>query len=397
MTLVSEREDAAQPTVPVSLATIARNWLRLGCTGFGGPPAHLVMLRTLCVDQHQWMSSDEFEHAVATTNILPGPASTQLAIYCGWRLRRTLGALLAGVCFIVPGLLAIIALGAVLLSSGSPSWLAGAALGAGAVVPAVALRASLDLLVPSFRRTKDLFGARRRWAVWIALGVLGCLTLGAALVLVLLACGGLELLFELRRRRHAHGSSLMSAIPLLLATTASLPALVWTALKVGALSFGGGFAIIPLMQADAVGRYHWMSKASFLAAVALGQITPGPVVQTVAVVGYAAAGLSGAFLAAAIAFAPSFLFVIVGGPAFERLRTSPNAQAFLAGAGPAAIGAIAGTAALLAAGLSHLWQLPLAFAGAAWLLVLRRSPLSALLAAGVLGAGAGALGLAVGF
>ncbi len=113
------------------------------------------------------------------------------------------------------------------------------------------------------------------------------------------------------------------------------------ALKVGALSYGGGFVIIPLMQADAVDRYHWMTGAQFLNAVALGQITPGPVVQTVAVVGYAAGGVAGGLLAAFLAFTLSFLFVMFGGPRFDRLRASVAVQSFLDGAGPAALGVIA--------------------------------------------------------
>src|SRR4029453_339783 len=119
------------------------------------------------------------------------------------------------------------------------------------------------------------------------------------------------------------------------------------ALKVGALSYGGGFVIIPLMQSDAVDRYHWLTGSQFLYAVALGQITPGPVVHTVAVVGYAAAGLVGGLLAAVVAFAPWFVLVRAGPRAFARLRASATAQAFLTGAAPAAIGAIAGSALVL--------------------------------------------------
>src|SRR5262249_36882196 len=121
-------------------------------------------------------------------------------------------------------------------------------------------------------------------------------------------------------------------------------ALAWVAFKVGALSYGGGFGIIPLMPPHAVEAYHWMTNAHFLNAVALGQVTPGPVVQTVAVVGYAAAGVGGGLLASLIAFAPSFVFVLAGGHQFDRLRRSASVQAFLTGAGPAAIGAIAGSA-----------------------------------------------------
>ena len=132
-------------------------------------------------------------------------------------------------------------------------------------------------------------------------------------------------------------------------TVGGIGALAWVAFKVGALSFGGGFVIIPLMQHDAVHTYHWMSSAQFLNAVALGQVTPGPVVATVAAVGYAARGMSGgAVLAAVVAFTPSFVAVMIGGPRFEQIRGSARAQAFLDGAGPAAIGAILGSAVLLA-------------------------------------------------
>ena len=135
-----------------------------------------------------------------------------------------------------------------------------------------------------------------------------------------------------------------------------LSSVAWVAFKVGALSYGGGFVIIPLMQADAVDRYHWMTNGQFLNAVALGQITPGPVVQTVAVVGYAAAGLTGGLLASAVAFGPSFAFVLLGARRFDQLRANASARAFLDGAGPAAIGAIAGSAISLARALTEPWQ-----------------------------------------
>jgi chromate transporter len=161
--------------------------------------------------------------------------------------------------------------------------------------------------------------------------------------------------------------------------------LAWVAIKVGALSFGGGFVIIPLMQHDAVHSYHWMTTAQFLSAVALGQVTPGPVVLTVGVVGYAAAGIAGGLLAVAIAFAPSFIFVLAGGPHFERFRQSAAAQDFLAGAGPAAIGAIAGAAVTLGLGLTAVWQVIVLAAAVCWLLILRRSVVLAILGAAAIG------------
>jgi chromate transporter len=167
--------------------------------------------------------------------------------------------------------------------------------------------------------------------------------------------------------------------------TGSLVALSWTALKVGALSYGGGFVIIPLMQADAVNHYHWMTNAQFLNAVALGQVTPGPVVQTVAVVGYAAAGIGGGLLAALVAFSPSFVFVLLGANRFDQLRANSSARAFLGGAGPAAIGAIVGAAVPLALALGEAWQVAVLAAAAAALLVLRRGVVVTLLGAAAIG------------
>jgi chromate transporter len=195
-------------------------------------------------------------------------------------------------------------------------------------------------------------------------------------VLVLLGCGCAEVVV----RRQAPNAFTLAALP-----HAGLGAVAWTALKVGALSFGGGFVIIPLMQGDAVSRYHWMTGPQFLDAVALGQVTPGPVVGTVGMVGYAAGGLGGGLLAAAVAFTPSFVFVLAGRSHFVRLRGNPTAQAFLAGAGPGAIGAIAGSALLLAGELSEPWQYALLAAAAATLLVARRGIVAVLLAAALLG------------
>ena len=169
-------------------------------------------------------------------------------------------------------------------------------------------------------------------------------------------------------------------------------ALVWVAFKVGALSYGGGFVIIPLMQHDAVEVYHWMTDGQFLNAVALGQITPGPVVHTVAVVGYAAGGVGGALLASAVAFAPSFSFILIGADRFDRLRANDSVRAFLDGAGPAAIGAIAGSAIPLALALQVGWQFAILAASAVALFALRRGVVFTLVAAGAAGVAAALLG-----
>jgi len=369
----------------VPLSTIVREWGRIGLIGFGGPPAHIALMRKLCVEERHWLSAHEFEDGISATNLLPGPASTQLAIFCAWRLRGRVGALIGGICFIVPGLVMILALSALFLAAHPPLWVLGAAAGAGAAVPAVALGAALGLVPASWRRTGDAGALKVRWLCYFLAGAASAATIGPFLVLVLLGCGLLEIAFQ-DGFRHGSGRASLFLLP---ATTmpvvGGLAALSWVALKVGALSYGGGFVIIPLMQHDAVVTYHWMTGAQFLNAVALGQITPGPVVQTVAVVGYAAGGLGGGLLAAIIAFAPSFCFIIAGASHFDRLRADRRIQAFLTGAGAGVIGAIAGSAIPLGRELDHVWQLPILGLAAIWLLGLRRGVVPALVTAGVLG------------
>ena len=384
------------------LSTVLREWGRIGCIGFGGPPAHIRLLRQLVVERRGWLDAREFEDAIAVCNLMPGPASTQLAIFCAWRLRGRAGALVGGAGFILPGLVVILALAVPFVATSPPLWVLGAGAGAGAVVPAVAVQAGWALLGPSWRNR----ASTARWACYLAAGLAAAATIGPWLVLVLLGCGAVELLARTRAARSAGGGNggarvrsvksgsggeegklraLVTAPALVWAAGGGvLASVAWVAFKVGGLSFGGGFVIIPLMQADAVGRYHWMTGAQFLNAVALGQITPGPVVQTVAVVGYAAAGIAGGLLASAVAFTPSFLIVLFGGPRFAFIRGDKRVRAFLDGAGPAAIGAILGSAITLARELAQPWQFLLLAVALVLLLPLRRGVVPVLLgAAGV--------------
>jgi chromate transporter len=254
----------------------------------------------------------------------------------------------------------------------------GAGAGAGAAVAAVAVHAGRSLVPASWERAAR--SNRGRWVVYLAAGALAAATLGPWLVLVLLACGAVEL--TVQRGLHLSGSPALVAAGV---GGGGLLSLVWVAFKVGALSYGGGFVIVPLMQGDAVDHYHWMTAGQFLNAVALGQVTPGPVVHTVAVVGYAAAGVGGAFLAALVAFAPSFVFVLGGGYRFDVIRRDVRARAFLDGAGPAAIGAILGSAIPLARALEESWQYGVLAGAAVALLALRRGVVLTLVAAGVVG------------
>ncbi len=382
---------ADPPRVP--LITVLGEWGRIGAIGFGGPPAHIALLRKLVVEQRGWLDREEFEAAIAACNLLPGPASTQLAIFCAYRIAGRRGALAGGLAFITPAVVCVIVLSLLFLASAPPLWVRGAGDGAGSEVAAVAAAAALGLLIPSWHKARGVGRTREGWwLLYAAIGVAGAIVLGPYLVVALIACGLLELAREVPRRPpNRLNTTIVPIVPALvvvlgtIGTVGGIGALVWEALKVGALSYGGGFVIIPLMQHDAVSTYHWMSSAHFVNAVALSQMTPGPVVATVAAVGYAAHGVGGAVIAAAVAFAPSFVAVMVGGPYFQQIRRSARAQAFLDGAGPAAVGAILGSAVPLAGALRHAWEVPVLAAAAAALLVARRGVVQTLFAAGAVG------------
>jgi chromate transporter len=372
----------------VSLVTVVREWGRLGALSFGGPPAQIALLRELCVDRRRWIDAREFEDANAATQLLPGPGSTQLAIYCAQRVGGTAAAIAGGVAFILPGLLLVLAISAVALASSPPEWIVAIGAGAAAAVVAVVVQAGIALARASLEGRRD--GPLLRAALYLAIGAAATVLAGTGLVLALLGCGLVELAW--RRRPGAALHAWPAALVIL--GLATVPAVAWTAFKVGALSYGGGFVIIPLMREDAVESYGWMTNAEFANAVAYGQLTPGPVVQTVAIVGWAAAGLGGALLAAVLAFAPSFLVVALTGERFERLRRSGAARAFLDGAGPAAAGAVLGAAVPLFDALEQPWQYAV-LAGAALLLVLGRPAIWPLAGGALAGLAAVAAGVSV--
>ena len=354
-------------------------WGRLGLLGVGGPQAHTALLREMMVDRERWLSARDFRDAVAATSLLPGPASTQLAIFCARVAAGVPGAIVGGLAFIVPGFVLILALAALFLEHGQNAAVRGASAGAAAAVVIVVAVAGLGFA----RGFADVRGAQLARTVGYAVaGGLATVFLGPWVLAVLLGCGAVELGLRLRT----------PVVLAWLSASAELPALVWLAFKVGALSFGGGLVIIPLMQHDVVDAHHWLTDRQFSDAVALGQLTPGPVVLTVAAVGYAVSGVAGAALASVVAFAPSFAFVLAGAPFFDELRARPGPRAFLDGAGPAAVGAIFGAAVLLAPQAGDEWWQGIVIAACIAAALLRRSSFVIL----VLGLALGLLAAAVG-
>lgn len=370
----------------VGLVEVALQWGRIGCIGFGGPPAHISLLRDLCVTKKHWMNDEYFEDAIATCNLLPGPASTQLSILCAWTIAGIPGAIIGGLAFILPGLVAIIVLSLLFLASAPPEWVLAVGAGASSALVAVALYAGFSVVPNSWKRTQSKF----RWVGYVAVGALASVFAGSGVVIVLLACGFIELFSrrgfpQMFSPSIAHFALFVGALESGALRRGIDNSLLWVAFKVGALSYGGGFVIIPMMLDDAVNRFAWMTESQFLDAVVLGQITPGPVVHTVAVVGFAAGGVMGALLTACVAFVPSFVMIGFGARHFERLRNNASVRSFLDGAGPGAIGAILGVSVPLLMSLPETWQLSLATLSTALVLFMRQSPLRVMLGMALLG------------
>src|ERR1039457_4571699 len=242
----TEAPDQPEPAPPrVTLATIAREWGRIGCIGFGGPPAHIALLRRLCVSDRAWLSDREFEDGIAACNLLPGPASTQLAIFCAWRLRGPAGAVLGGGSFFVPGLVVILGLASVFLAARPPGWIQGGADGAGAAVPAVAVAAAVGLLPGSWRRAGSRHAGRARWCGYLLAGGLASATIGPWLVLILAACGLIEVVVVIRASADRALAALPLGLPVSRLPVAGLRVAglrVGTAAPAGGGVAGGGFA-----------------------------------------------------------------------------------------------------------------------------------------------------------
>ncbi len=363
------------------LADLAALFLKLGATAFGGPAAHIAMMEDEVVRRRGWMSREEFLDLLGATNLIPGPNSTEMAIHIGHRRGGWAGLLVAGACFILPATVIVWLLAWAYVRYGQLPQAAGLLYGVKPVIIAV-LAQALWSLGRSAVKTPAL-----------ALVGLACIALSAAGIneLAVLFGGGLAVV--LARGLASGRASAAAFVPSLpavgfaaLATAQpfQLSSLFLVFLKVGAVLFGSGYVLLAFLRAELVVRLGWLSEGQLLDAVAVGQVTPGPVFTTAAFVGYVLGGHSGAAVATAGIFLPAFLFVALSGPLVPRLRRSASASAFLDGVNVASLALMAVVAWQL--GWSAVRDLPtglLAVAGAVLLLRYRVNA-SWLVAAGAL-------------
>jgi chromate transporter len=356
------------------LVDLALLFLKLGSIGFGGPAAHVAMMEDEVVRRRGWLSREAFLDLVGATNLIPGPNSTELAIHIGRLRAGRAGLVVAGAAFILPAFLIVMACAWFYVRFGSLPGAEGLLYGVKPVVIAVVLQALLGL-----GRT----ALRTRETVAAGLAALAASAAGVHELVVLLVAGlALVALRWVLHPRAGGTASVLLAAPL--AALAGPPAGGATAfglwplflffLKVGSVLFGSGYVLLAFLRADLVERWGWLSEAQLLDAVAIGQVTPGPVFTTATFVGYLLGGEAGAVAATVGIFLPAFVFVALSGPLVPFLRRSPLAAAFLDGVNAASLALMAVVAAQLAsAAVVDLVTLSLSIASAVLLVCFRVS------------------------
>jgi chromate transporter len=323
-------------TGKTSLRELGLLFLRLGATSFGGPAAHIAMMQSEVVRRRRWLTEERFLDLLGATNLIPGPNSTEMAIHIGWERRRWAGLIVAGVAFILPAMLITGALAWVYVRSGSVPDVEWLLYGVKPVILGVILQAIWGL-APKAARTTRLRVLAALAALLVALGVHELAVLfgaGAAAAIAARLSGP-------SRSAPRHGLLLFApALPVAAGAGASavtLSGLFWTFLKIGSVLFGSGYVLLAYLRADLVERLGWLTEAQLIDAIAVGQVTPGPVFTTATFIGYLLAGASGALVATVAIFLPSFVFVALSGPLVPRLRASPLAGAFLDGVNVASL------------------------------------------------------------
>jgi chromate transporter len=326
-----------------ALRDISAYMLRLGTWGFGGPVALVGYMHRDLVEQRGWISEAEYKEGLTLAQIMPGPLAAQLAIYLGYVHYGLVGATLVGVAFVLPSFLMVVALGWAYTLYGGLSWMQAVFYGIGPAVIGI-------IAISAYKLTQKTIGRDIvLWLIYAAIAIVTVVTESEAIALFLAA--GAITWFIRRRPKSPRLMALAlwgAALPTYRAAESSLLtkiAVFFT--KAGAFVFGSGLAIVPFLYGGVVKEYGWLNDQQFLDAVAVAMITPGPVVITVAFIGFLVAGLAGAAVAAVATFLPCYVLTIIPAPYFKKHGKRPGIVAFVDGVTAAAVGAIAGAVVVL--------------------------------------------------
>lgn len=340
------------PTTPhgYTLWQMVFYMLSLGMLGFGGPVALVGYMHRDLVERRSWISEADYKEGLALAQMAPGPLAAQLAIYLGYVHHRILGATLAGIAFVVPSFLMVVALGWAYVEFGGLQWMQAVFYGVGAAVIGI-------IAMSAYKLTRKSVGSDKLLcAIYLTLAAVTVIT-ESEIAWLFIASGLLVWLVRCPPKNWLGGSGLAAVLP------AQIPHATGLALsfepgqltqiaiffaKAGAFVFGSGLAIVPFLYGGVVSEYHWLNEKQFVDAVAVAMITPGPVVITVGFIGYLVAGLPGACVAALATFLPCYLFTVIPAPYFKKYGKRPAIIAFVDGITAAAIGAITGSVIVIA-------------------------------------------------
>ena len=359
---------AAEHTETYSLGELVVYFVRLGSLGFGGPIALVGYMQRDLVERRRWFTKQDYLQGLALAQLAPGPLAAQLAIYLGWLRSGTLGATLVSLAFILPSFVMVLALSAVYVRYQGLPWMTGAFYGIGAAVIAIIARSALKLVRMTL--AKDVL----LWMLFVVSALVTAITESEVIWVFLLS--GVAALVVKAPPRFRTCAVVFAPWPWLIsglhgpASTSTVWTIMWYFAEAGAFVFGSGLAIVPFLHGGVVNDFHWLTERQFLDAVAVAMITPGPVVITVAFIGYLVAGLVGATAAAIGVFLPCYLFVVIPASYFRRSVDNPRVRAFVNGVTAAATGAIAGAAFVL--GKRAVFDVPTAIICIATLVVLAR-------------------------
>jgi chromate transporter len=347
------------------LMPVVAYFLRLGTIGFGGPIALAGYMQRDLVERRGWLSSDEYLEGLALAQLAPGPLAAQLAIYLGYILHGLIGATVVGFAFIAPSFLMVLALAGAYVRFGGLAWMQAVFYGVGAAAIAIICRSAIKLVKTTLKRDLLL------WGIFTVLAVTTAVT-KREIVWLFLGGGILSIAVKALPKPKMPGIAMF--LPAIASTAfANNPTLEILAFfaKAGLFVFGSGLAIVPFLHGGVVLEHHWLTERQFIDAVAVAMITPGPVVITVAFIGYLVAGTSGAFAAALGVFLPVYLVVVCLAPFYRRYSTNAQLRAFVQGVTAGAVGAIAGAVVVLARGAIR--DLPTALIAIVTLFLLMRS------------------------
>jgi len=336
-----------------TLKQLVQYFLKLGYSGFGGPVALVGYMYLDLVEKRKWISEEEYKDGLALAQLAPGPLAAQLSIYIGYIHYKVLGATLAGLAFVLPSFIMVVAIGIAYKMFGGLPWMQAIFYGVGAAVIGIIAISSYRLSERSVSKF-NIRAIRQSWLLWVFFIVAVAITIITEReeIILFIVAGLLYMVIKAPPKWIKKPASINSILLLGVGFWDYEPNVVgkiaWFFTKAGAFVFGSGLAIVPFLHSGVVKDYQWLTEHEFLDAVAVAMITPGPVVITVGFIGYLVAGFPGAAVAALATFLPCYLFTIIPAPYFKRYGRHPSIKAFVEGITAAVVGALAGAVVVIA-------------------------------------------------